>query len=123
MSIGLRERKKQRTRETIVAVATKLFAEQGYDATTTAQIAEAAEVSSSTFFIYFPTKADVVFSLFDAMIESADKRVLGRPADESATHAVVAWISEDLPCVEATYVDLLNEGEALTASHPDLEAQ
>ena len=57
--LGLRERKKRRTRETIVAVATGLFVEQGYEATTTAQIAEAAEVSSSTFFKYFPTKADV----------------------------------------------------------------
>jgi len=83
-TLGLRERKKQRTRETIVAVATRLFVEQGYDATTTAQIADAAEVSSSTFFKYFPTKADVVFSLFDAVIESADGRVLGRPAGEPA---------------------------------------
>ena len=87
---GLRERKKQRTRVTIVSVATKLFVEQGYEATTTAQIAEAAEVSPSTFFTYFPTKADVVFSLFDAIIESADKRVLGRRPGEQATAAVVA---------------------------------
>src|SRR5438105_13978631 len=104
LKLGLRERKKRRTRDTIVTVATRLFIEHGYEATTTAQIADAAEVSSSTFFKYFPTKADVVFSLFDALIESADLRVLGRPEGEKAADAVVAWIGEDLPEVEATYI-------------------
>jgi AcrR family transcriptional regulator len=120
---GLRERKKQRTRETIVAVATRLFVEQGYDATTTAQIADAADVSSSTFFKYFPTKAEVVFSLFDAVIESADRRVLGRPAGEQAADAVVAWIGDDLPGVEAPSVELLGASDELVAAHPELQAQ
>jgi AcrR family transcriptional regulator len=121
--LGLRERKKRRTRETIVAVATRLFVERGYDETTTAQIAEAAEVSSSTFFTYFPTKADVVFSLFDELIESADRRVLGRRAGEQAIDALVAWITDDLPKLEAPYVDLLDAHEPLVASHPELQAQ
>src|SRR5258705_9908756 len=121
--VGLRERKKQRTRETIVAVATKLFVEQGYESTTTAQIAEAAEVSPSTFFTYFPTKADVVFSLFDEIIESADTRVLGRPAGEQAIDAIAAWIATDLPEVEARYVELLKASDELLASDTELEAQ
>jgi len=121
--VGLRERKKRRTRETIVAVATRLFVERGYDETTTAQIAEAAEVSSSTFFTYFPTKADVVFSLFDALIESADRRVLGRPAGEQATDAIVSWIADDLPEVEAPYVELIEATDQLLASNSELNAQ
>jgi AcrR family transcriptional regulator len=57
---GLRERKKAKTRAAIRREAMRLFREQGYEETTVEQIAEAAEVSPSTFFRYFPTKEDVV---------------------------------------------------------------
>jgi AcrR family transcriptional regulator len=61
-TLGLRERKKLRTRRAIQDHALRLFGTQGYDATTIEQIAEAAEVSQSTFFRYFPTKQDLVLS-------------------------------------------------------------
>ncbi|MCG5218558.1 TetR family transcriptional regulator [Streptosporangium soli] len=57
---GLRERKKAKTRETILREAFRLFRERGYNATTIDQIAEAAEISPATFFRYFPTKEDLV---------------------------------------------------------------
>jgi len=57
---GLRERKRARTLEQIRAHALRLFLEQGYEATTVHQIAEAADVSPSTLFRYFPTKAQLV---------------------------------------------------------------
>ena len=61
-SLGLRERKKLKTRETIRAEAMRLFVEQGYAETSIEQIAEAAEVSPSTFFRYFPSKERVVLA-------------------------------------------------------------
>jgi AcrR family transcriptional regulator len=58
---GLRELKKQRTRQAILDAAYELFAEQGYGHTTLEQIAEAAEVSKGTLFAYFPSKEDILF--------------------------------------------------------------
>ncbi|MEU6357049.1 TetR family transcriptional regulator [Streptomyces sp. NPDC047072] len=60
--VGLRERKKARTRATIQSHALRLFREQGYDATRIEQIIDAAEVSETTFFRYFPTKEALVLS-------------------------------------------------------------
>lgn len=70
--LGLRERKKAKTRAAIQAHALRLFCERGYDAATVEQICEAAEVSESTFYRYFPTKVDVVlWDEFDPLIVQA----------------------------------------------------
>jgi AcrR family transcriptional regulator len=58
---GLRERKKLRTRASIQKEAMRLFLEKGYEDTTIEDIAEAVEISPSTFFNYFPSKEAVVF--------------------------------------------------------------
>lgn len=71
---GLRERKKAKTRAAIRDHAMRLFEEQGYAMTTVDQIAEAAEVSQSTFFRYFPAKEDVILTDdYDPLIVEAIK--------------------------------------------------
>jgi AcrR family transcriptional regulator len=81
---GLRERKKARTRAAIREQALRLIREQGYEATTIEQIAEAAEVSPSTFFRYFPTKEDVVLQ------DDIDPLALAAFAEQPAGLAPIA---------------------------------
>lgn len=61
MSAGLRERKKLKTKAAIQKEAMRLFLAKGFDETTIEDIAEAVEISPSTFFNYFPSKEAVVF--------------------------------------------------------------
>ena len=83
---GLRERKRAKTRAAIQAEALRLFREHGYDATTVEQICEAAEVSESTFYRYFPTKPDVVLTdEFDPLIIAAFN---AQPAELSSVRAL-----------------------------------
>ena len=92
--IGLRERKKIQTRQAIRRAAYRLFDEQGYDATPVDRIAEAADVSPSTVFRYFPTKEDIVLTdEYDPLIEAA---IRDRPADESPLQAIRHAIVESM---------------------------
>lgn len=84
--LGLRERKKIRTRKAIRQAAYRLFAAQGYDATPVDQIAEAAEVSPSTVFRYYPTKEDILFTdEYDPVIAEA---LAKRPPEEPPVTAL-----------------------------------
>jgi AcrR family transcriptional regulator len=90
--LGLRERKKQRTRETIARAARELFAERGYHATTLPEIAEAADVSTRTIFAYFPSKEDILFSDFPSMKEALEQALAERPDGEDALETVRKFI-------------------------------
>ncbi len=92
MEPGLRERKKQRTREQIIEAAMGLFAERGYQATTIADIATAADIAPRTFFSYFPSKEAVVFHRVDRDLEALASTLRDRLPGESAFDALRRWI-------------------------------
>ena len=81
--VGLRERKKQRTREQISAAALRLFAERGFEAVTIAEIAEAADVSQKTVFNYFSTKEDLVYSREEEVEQQLREAITGRGKGQS----------------------------------------
>jgi AcrR family transcriptional regulator len=89
---GLRERKKQRTREQIIEAAMGLFAERGYQATTIADIAAAADVAPRTFFSYFPSKEAVVFHDADRELDGLAAALRDRLPGETAFDALRRWI-------------------------------
>ncbi|OIJ95486.1 TetR family transcriptional regulator [Streptomyces sp. MUSC 14] len=77
--MGLRESKKERTRETISATAIRLFLAEGFDQVSITEIAAAAEVSRRTLFAYFPTKEDLVLHRFADHESEAARIVRARP--------------------------------------------
>jgi AcrR family transcriptional regulator len=92
MAEGLRERKKQRTRQQIIDAAMGLFDERGYHATTIADIAEAAEVAPRTFFSYFPSKEAVVFHNVDRDMDALAAALRNRLPGEYAFDALRRWV-------------------------------
>jgi AcrR family transcriptional regulator len=80
---GLRERKKQQTRDQIARVAMKLFLKRGFDAVTVAEVAKAANVSEKTVFNYFPAKEDLVFPNGEARWAALLDRIHDRPPGAS----------------------------------------
>jgi AcrR family transcriptional regulator len=92
MTAGLRERKKQQTRETIHREAMRLFAERGFEATTIADIAAAADISPRTFFSYFASKEECVFVGFDEALADFDRAMRERPPGTTAIQALRTWL-------------------------------
>jgi AcrR family transcriptional regulator len=86
--LGLRERKKAHTRESIIDAAIDLFERNGYDATTVEDIAAAADVSPRTFFRYFDSKLDVVMADKHTDAPVVETLIAQRPRDESPLEAV-----------------------------------
>jgi AcrR family transcriptional regulator len=109
---GLRERKKARTRAAIQEHALRLFREQGYDATTVEQIAEAAEVSPSTFFRYFGSKEEAV--AYDALDPAVMSAWRSQPPDMAPIPAIRKAMLEVFATLSADQMaELMGRGRLL----------
>jgi AcrR family transcriptional regulator len=116
--LGLRERKKAKTRAAIREHALRLFREQGYAETTVDQIADAAEVSPSTFFRYFPTKEDVVLDdEFDTLLIEAFR---SQPDELTPIQAVRSTIRTVFTNMSQENVQRAQERHVLVETVPEL---
>jgi AcrR family transcriptional regulator len=118
---GLRERKKAKTRAAIREAAMTLFEQQGYASTTVEQIAEAAEVSPSTFFRYFPTKEAVVLTdEWDPMIADV---IRSQPPEVGAVDALLAGIRKVIQTVTPADMAAERRRQQLFQDVPELRVR
>lgn len=96
-TMPLRERKRALTREAILAAAGRLFEERGFDDVTVAEIADAANVSVKTLFVYFRSKEDLVFTdtwLLDLCLDALRQRPPGTGPGEAIADALIAMLRD-----------------------------
>lgn len=93
---GLRERKKQRTREAIAAAALDLFEQKGFAATTIREIAERADVAPRTVSLYFPVKEQLVFDGYEELFTEIRRRLADRPPGTSTAATLREMLRENL---------------------------
>jgi len=131
--LGLRERKKQRTRELIAATARRLFLERGFEAVPVAEIARVSEVSEATVFNYFPTKEDLLYSRLEAFEQELLSSIRDRKPGESVLAAFGRFVSvprgllasDDPDVVErlAAIVRVIAESPSLLAREQEIYAE
>src|SRR5215472_14949900 len=117
--MGLRERKKLRTRESIRDTAVRLFLARGFDRVTVAEVAREADVSEATVFNHFPTKEDLLYSRMEAFEGELLDAVRTRAPGQSALDAFAAFVfairglmAEDAGEEVASWARLVTESPA-----------
>jgi AcrR family transcriptional regulator len=127
--VGLRERKKEQTRQSIAETAWGLFAERGYDRVSVAEIARAAEVAEATVFNYFPTKEDLFYSRLEAFGDQLVEAIGARPPGEPALAAFGRFLLDgggwlrQAEAGDTAAMDRLRTVHRLIAASPDLQAR
>jgi AcrR family transcriptional regulator len=125
--VGLRETKKQQTREEIAGKAMGLFVRRGFDHVTVAEVAEAAGVSQKTVFNYFPTKEDLFYDEVPAREAALVEAVHNRKSGESIPAALERMHSAacERMCSRgfATFARIIEESHALQAKELEIMAR
>ena len=124
--LGLRERKKHKTRQLIAATARELFVKRGFEKVSVAEIARAAEVSETTVFNYFPTKEDLIFYGLEAFEEQLLRAVRDRRPGEGVLEAFGRFILQPsglLAAADPASADALVSVSRMIAASPALAAR
>jgi AcrR family transcriptional regulator len=125
--MGLRELKKQQTRQAIADMALRLFMKRGFDHVTVAEVAEAAGVSEKTVFNYFPTKEDLFFDEVDEREAALVAAIRDRRPDESILAALrrsqLAGCGRMCSAGFAGFARLIEESQALRAKELEVMAR
>lgn len=120
---GLRERKKQQTRQLIADAGHRLFADRGFDAVTVAEVARAANVSEVTVFNYFPTKEDLFYGGMQFFEEKLLDAVRERAPGESVLEAFRRPVLDGLKRLAADEpAEVIAAAGNLISASPALEA-
>ena len=121
---GLRERKKEQTRRAIVDAAHRLFGERGFEPTTVAEVARAADVSEGTVFNYFPTKEDLFYGGLESFEQRLVDAVRDRRAGEPALAAFRRFLLDGTKRLEADDVaEVIRSSTAILEASPALQTR
>jgi AcrR family transcriptional regulator len=93
-SVSLRERKQTRTRQAIIDAAVDLFERNGYEGTTIADIAAAAEIGTRTFFSYFASKEELLFPESDRRVQATVDAIAARTPSEGPADVLLRALRE-----------------------------
>jgi len=122
--LGLRERKKQQTRQLILEAAARLFTERGFESVTVAEIARSADVSEVTVFNYFASKEDLVFGRMEFFEDTLIAAVRGRQAGESVLAAFMRPVLDGCKNLAAEEsAERISRAGALINSSPALQVR
>jgi AcrR family transcriptional regulator len=120
---GLRERSKARRRDAIIRAALELFADRGYDATTIADIAAAADVAPRTVAMYFPSKQEIAMARFGQVADELTSALRGCGPGESVTAIMGRWLrTSDAGADGGTELEVRELSRRMFAANPELNA-
>jgi AcrR family transcriptional regulator len=122
MAVGLRERKKEQTREALARAVLKLSTKRGFDNVTVEDIADSCDVSPRTFFRYFASKEDALFASNATRREMVQAALQAQPPELSVFDALEAAVGTLVIEYEGEH-DMLRKRHAIVVTSPSLQSR